>query len=60
MKEKYTAMATVAILLLTVFAISNFPLANSQLEQPLPVLLIHGYFFKLISMGNMGRATRKR
>jgi pimeloyl-ACP methyl ester carboxylesterase len=44
MKEKYTAIATVAILLLTVFATSNFPLANSQPEQPLPVLLIHGFF----------------
>lgn len=45
MKEQYTAIATVAILLLTVFATSNFPLANSQPEQqPLPVLLIHGYF----------------
>ena len=44
MEEKYTAITTVAILLLTVFDISNFPLANSQTEQPLPVLLIHGYF----------------
>jgi pimeloyl-ACP methyl ester carboxylesterase len=44
MKEKCTAILTVAILLLTVIATSSFPLANSQPEQqPLPVLLIHGY-----------------
>jgi pimeloyl-ACP methyl ester carboxylesterase len=44
MKEKYIAIATVGILL-TVIATSSFPLAYSQPEQqPLPVLLIHGYF----------------
>jgi pimeloyl-ACP methyl ester carboxylesterase len=43
MKVKYTAIAILAILLLTVIATSSFPLANGQPEKPLPVLLIHGY-----------------
>jgi pimeloyl-ACP methyl ester carboxylesterase len=44
MKVKCTAIAILAILLLTVIATSSFPLANGQQpEKPLPVLLIHGY-----------------
>jgi pimeloyl-ACP methyl ester carboxylesterase len=44
MKVKCTAIAILAILLLTMIATSSFPLANGQQpEKPLPVLLIHGY-----------------
>jgi pimeloyl-ACP methyl ester carboxylesterase len=44
MKEKHKAIATIVISLLAVVSTSSFPLANGQPEQqPLPVLLIHGY-----------------
>ena len=43
MKVKCTAIAILAILLLTVIATSSFPLASGQPEKRLPVLLIHGY-----------------
>jgi pimeloyl-ACP methyl ester carboxylesterase len=44
MKGKHKAIATIVVSLLTVISTSSFPLANGQPEQqPLPVLLIHGY-----------------
>lgn len=43
MKVKYTVIAILAILLLTVIATTSFPPANGQPEKRLPVLLIHGY-----------------